>query len=187
MTTGDCFIMIGSSQDKPMTMYKIDSVRDDKIDAFSILIKNEQIMGWDFPDVYDNDIPEKAILLPPDTYAAVKQQMEDFYVQSRKLIQENLVDGDFEVEIGRRYCYRSIRTVTKIEENRVYYDLFRIDPENISPCWTGNERADGIQDRWRPIKDGLYEELLRRYRIFVAQLQERLFILAISRSGTSAQ
>ncbi len=168
-------------------MYKIDSVREDKMDAFSILIKKEQIMGWDFPNEYDNDIPEEAILLPQDTYAKVKQRMEDFYVQSRQLIQENLVDGDFEIEMGRRYFYRSIHTVTKIEENRVYYDLFRIDPENISPIWTGNECRDGIQDRWQPIKDGLYEELLQRYKIFVAQLQERLFALAINSSDTSGQ
>jgi hypothetical protein len=48
MATGDCFIMIGSNQDEPMTMYKIDSVREDKIDAFSILIKKRAYHGLGF-------------------------------------------------------------------------------------------------------------------------------------------
>ena len=103
MTTGDCFILTGSNQEEPMTIYKIECVRGDKIDALSILIKKGQIMGWNFPDEYDNDIPEEAIQLPCDTYAKIKQEMEDFYIKSSNFIQENLVKGDFEIEIGRHY------------------------------------------------------------------------------------
>lgn len=178
MTTGDCFILTGSNQEEPMTIYKIEGVRGDKIDALSILIKKGQIMGWNFPDEYDNDIPEEAIRLPCDTYAKIKQEMEDFYIKSSKFIQENLVKGDFEIEIGRHYYGRSINTVTKIEKDRVYYKVFRIDPENISPCWTGSERMEGIRESWLPVTDEIYEELLRRYKMFVSQLQEHLFILA---------
>ncbi len=104
--------------------------------------------------------------------------MEDFYIKSSKFIQENLVKGDFEIEIGRHYYGRSINTVTKIEKDRVYYKVFRIDPENISPCWTGSERMEGIRESWLPVTDEIYEELLRRYKMFVSQLQEHLFILA---------
>lgn len=49
MTTGDCFILTGSNQEEPMTIYKIEGVRGDKIDALSILIKKGQIMGVGFP------------------------------------------------------------------------------------------------------------------------------------------
>ena len=71
MTTGDCFILIGPSKEEPMTIYKIAGVRADKIDALSILIRKGQIMGFDFPSEYENDIPEEAIQLPRDTYAKI--------------------------------------------------------------------------------------------------------------------
>ncbi len=178
MTTGDCFIMLGSSKKEPMTLYRIDSVRGDKIEAFSILIKKEQIIGLDFPDEYDNDIPEESIELPRDTYDNVKQRMEDFVTHSCKLIRENLVGGDFEIELGKRYVYRGIYTITKLENQRAYYDLFRIDTEIISPCWSGDINTDGIKEMLKPINEGVYQELLCRYKSFVTQLQEYLFTLA---------
>lgn len=178
MTTGDCFILIGPSKEEPMTIYKIAGVRADKIDALSILIRKGQIMGFDFPSEYENDIPEEAIRLPRDTYAKIKQQMEGFSAQSHKYIRANLVDGDVELEIGKRYYDRYINTITKIEGEKVYYNVFRIEPENISPCWTGSERIDGIKERCRPVTDELYKELLKHYKLFVAQLQEQLYTLA---------
>ena len=187
MTVGDCIILIGSSKDEPMTIYRILGVRGDKIDALSILIKKGQIMGWDFPSEYDNDIPDGVILLPCDTYAKVKQQMKDFYIQSCKYIQANLINAEFEIEIGKHYCDRFIYTVTKIEDGRVHYNVFRIEPENISPCWIGEERMDGIKESWRPISNELYEELLSRYKKFVSQLQEYLYALAKKCSNTGCK
>ena len=167
-----------------MTLYQIDCVRGDKIDAFSILIKKSQIMGWNFPKEYDNDIPEEAIELPRDTYSIVKQQMEDFVKQSYKLFRENLIEGDFEIEIGKRYVGRGIHTITKIENQRAYYDLFKIDSENISPCWSGDMNAENIKESLKPITEELYQELLCRYKSLVAKLQDYLFSFAEDQSVT---
>lgn len=104
--------------------------------------------------------------------------MEDFVTHSCKLIRENLVGGDFEIELGKRYVYRGIYTITKLENQRAYYDLFRIDTEIISPCWSGDINTDGIKEMLKPINEGVYQELLCRYKSFVTQLQEYLFTLA---------
>lgn len=187
MTTGDCFIMMGSNKEEPMTLYLIDCVRGDKIDAFSISINKAKIMGWDFPYEYDNDIPEEAVELPRDTYSNVKQRMEDFVTQAYKLIRESLIEGDFEIEIGKHYIYRGIRTITKLEDQRAYYDIFRIDVENISPCWSGNCAIDVMKEDVKPIKEEAYQELLCRYKSFVAQLQNYLFTLAKNQSSATCK
>ncbi len=187
MTTGDCFIMIGSNKEEPMTLYQIDCVRGDKMDAFSTLVKKAQIMGWDFPDEYDNDIPEEAIELPRDTYSKVKQKMQDFATQSQKFIHENLIDGDFEVEIGKHYAYGGIYTLTKLEGQRAHFDFFRVNFENISPCWTSEMSADYIKERMKPVSEELYQEMLSRYKSFVAQLQDYLFTLAKNQSSATCK
>lgn len=184
MTTGDCFILTGSNKEEPMTLYQIDSVRGDKMDALSILVKKSQIMGWDIPKEYDNDIPEEAIELPRDTYSNVKHQMEEFVKQSYELIRKNLVEGDFEIEIGKRYVDWDVYTISRLEDQRAYYDLFRIDTENISPCWSGSMNTDDIKEM-RPVTEELYQELLCRYKSFVAKLQDFLFSLAENQSHST--
>ncbi len=166
-----------------MTLYQIGSVRGEKIEAFSILIKKSQIMAWDFPYEYDNNIPEKAFPLPRDTRIKVKQQLADFSAKALELISKNTEDGDINIEVGKRYYSgRSINSVTKTENGRVYYNAFRIDPENISPCWAGDERIEWAKEDWLPITEELYETLLSRYKTLVATLQKQLFTLAQSYS-----
>lgn len=66
MKTGDCFIMIDSETEEPMTLYLLKQIRGNKFEALSICIDKHWIHGWNYPDEYDNDIPEETIvsLLP---------------------------------------------------------------------------------------------------------------------------
>ena len=51
----------------------------------------------------------------------------DFVVQTKKYVKENLAEGDFEMEIGKSYYGRFIQTVTRIEKDRVYYNMLRFE------------------------------------------------------------
>lgn len=177
MTTGDCFIMIGSEKEEPMTIYLLKQIRGNKIDALSISIDKHWIHGWDYPDEYDNDIPEEAIVLPSDTYADIKRQMVEFCADAHKYIQDNIVKTDFKFEVGKHYYGRDIETITKIEDNRVYYNTLRINSEDISPSWTGDAAIE-LVDQVVPLSEEVYNEILSRYYKFVSHLQEYLFDLA---------
>ena len=185
MTTGDCFIMIGSKEEEPMTLYLLKQIRGNKVDAFSISIDKHWIHGWDYPDEYDNDIPEEAIVLPCDTYTEVKRQMVEFCTEAHKYTQNNIVKADFKFEVGKHYYERFIETITKIEDNRVYFKTLRIDPEDISPNWTWNAAIDVLADHMVPLSEEVYNEILSRYYKFVSHLQEFLFDLAQQNAGAA--
>ena len=178
MTTGDCFIMIGSEKEEPMTLYLLKQIRGNKIDALSVSIDKHWIHGWDYPDEYDNDIPEEAIVLPSDTYTEVKRQMVEFCTDAHKYIQDNMVKTDLKVQVGKHYYGRFIETITKIEDNRVYYNTLRLESEDISPNWTGDAAINVWADQMTPISEEVYNEILSRYYKFVSHLQEYLFDLA---------
>ena len=177
MKTGDCFILKGSTKDEPMTIYLIDQVRGESLDVYSIGISENMIHGCNYPDEYDNDgnIPSDAVFISKEVYYKVKDLMKFFVNESHNYIQENVITGDFVIEPKRYYYGRFIENVRKIEDNKVYYDTFRIEPENISPCWRGEANMDVLIDHWRPIPEYIYQEILRRYRKFIMELREYLF------------
>lgn len=177
MKPGDCFIMKGSTKEEPMTIYLIGQVRGESLDAYSIGISENMIHGWNYPDEYDNveDIPSDAVSIPNETYYKIKNQMKSFVIDAHNYIKENVVDGEFVIEPGRFYYGRFMDVLKKIGGNKVYYETFRIEAENISPNWRGEASMDVFRDNRRPIPEFVYQEILRRYKVFLLELRAYLF------------
>ena len=176
MKKGDCYLMKGSSIDEPMTLYRIVDIKEDKLWALSVCIKNSMVQGLDIPNEYDNDIPSDAVMLTPETYDDIKQSMKDFLRETADFLKGRVIKDEGPVMIGDRYYDGYIETVTKIEDGRAYYDLFRLEPENISPCWTGNRSIeDYVEGLIGRISEETYNEVLRRYKDYIAELRGRLF------------
>ncbi len=176
MKKGDCFLMKGSSIEEPITLYRIVDIKEDKLWALCICIKNSMVQGLDIPNEYDNDIPSDAVMLTPETYDDIKQSMKDFLRETADFLKGKVIKDEGPVMIGYRYYDGYIETVTKIEEGRAYYDLFRLEPENISPCWTGNRSIeDYVEGHIGRISEETYNEVLRRYKDYIAELRDRLF------------
>ena len=170
MEKNDCFLMKGSDINEPMTLYFVSSVSEDKLHALSICIKDSMVQalshGWDYEEV----IPEKAVLLPSDTYQKVKHEMATFLKEIKFYISNKLIKGDFKIEIGGHYYDGYIYTITEIGESKVKYDLFRLEEENISPFWSGESHIDNIHDYCWPISNETYKEVLEKYKSFVSAL-----------------
>lgn len=176
MKKGDCFLMKGSSIEEPMTLYRIVDIKEDKLWALCICIKNSMVQGLDILNEYDNDIPSDAVMLTPETYDNIKQSMKDFLRETADFLKGRVIKDEEPVKIGYRYYDGYIETVTKIEDGRAYYDLFRLEPENISPCWTGNRSIeDYVEGLIGRISEETYNEVLRRYKDYIAELRGRLF------------
>ena len=177
MKTGDCFIMMGSNKEEPMTVYLIEDMTADKLYVLTVCVKKAWIHGWDWPGEFDNDIPEDAVSVPAETYSYVKRQMSDYCVWAHEYIYSNIIETKLGVEIGKHYYYRSIDTVTKIEDGKVFYNCFKIDPEDITPYGTGQVRID-FDGFCSIVPDEVYEEVKSRYQELVSHLQECLFATA---------
>lgn len=175
MTKKECFLMQGASINEPMTLYYITDIKKDKIRALSICISDEMVQGLEYDSEYDNDIPEEAIPLPTVTYQNVRTAMLSFLKEIKSFIEENLMEGDFTIEIGRHYYDGYIHTITEIGETRLKYKLFRLEEENISPCWSGDAFIDSIQNRCLPISDCTFDEVIHKYECFVAKLRHELY------------
>lgn len=177
METGDCFLMKGATQEEPMTIYLIDDFIGEKLYAYAIYVGEKMIQGMDFPGGYDNHIPSDAVILPKGTYRKVKEQMKTFAREAHRYIRENIIIDNAAIGRGKYYYDNraSIDIVKKIEGGRVCYDTFRIDDENISPCWRGEANMDVLIDGWCPVPEFVYQEILSRYKRFLNNLQGYLF------------
>jgi len=175
MKKGDCFIMKGSTINDPMTLYYITDEYDDKLCALSICINNQMVQGLDYDNEYDNDIPEEAVVLSPDTYSHVKESMKVFLKETKSFIEENIEQGDFELQVGHHYYDGYIHTITEIGETRAKYNLFRLEEENISPYWTGDGNIDTLHKYCLPIPEKVYQDVKQRYYEFVINLRKMLY------------
>lgn len=176
MKKGDCFLMKGPSIEEPMTLYHIVDMKEDKLWALRVCIKNSMVQGLDIPNEYDNDIPSDAVRLAPESYNDIKHSMKDFLKETADFLKGRIIKDESPVKIGDHYYDGYIETVTKIEDGRVYYDLFRLEPENISPYWTGNGSIeDYVESHAGRISEGTYNEVLKRYKEYIAKLRGRLF------------
>lgn len=165
--------MKGSTDCEPMTLYYITDMYNDKIRALSICIKDEMVQGLEYASEYDNEIPQEAILLPSNTYDQVKKEMNAFLKETKSFIEKNLIKGKYTLQIGGHYYDGYIQTVTEIGEKRTKYNLFRLEPENISPAWTGDCLTEDITDRCMPISDETYCEVLKMYKEFLQKLRNK--------------
>lgn len=177
MEKGKCFILKESSKEEPIYVYLINEIREENLSAYRIRVSKNGVDAWDFPEEYDEVIPDDAIYSPEETYQKVKDRINEFVDKVSLYIQEHIVKEDFKLEVGKRYYDGFIYTVTEIGESDVYYDLFRLDPEFISPTCSGIAMIDGIEKHWYPISDEIYQEVMNRYKTFVANLQDFLFYL----------
>ena len=171
MKVNDCFLLMGSKANEPMTVYCITQITKDKIWAKSICVKNESVDGWPTSDEYENDVPDDAILLPPDSWDWGKKQMLSFLKETYDYLSKNTMEGKPEIVVGGHYIeHGGIHTVKEIGKEKVKYKLFRLDEDNISPLWSGDVGVDGT-NRWCAISDKTYSEVMRRYDEFLWKLR----------------
>lgn len=173
---GDCFLMKGLTINEPMTLYHITDINDDKIQALSIYVHDKMVQGLDCAEEYDNDIPSDAILLPEGTYDRVKESMKIFLEETRNYLQAHCNCKGFKVRVGGHYWERDIETITGIDGNKTKYDLFRLETENISPCWSGEGFVDRLESYGTEVTDEAFNEVKRRYSQYVKNLKESLVI-----------
>lgn len=160
--------------EEPMTVYSIDDVRGDKIWAKSLLVKNEMVHGWPVPEEYDNNIPKDAIQLPSDSWDWGKKEMLSFIKKTFDYLCKMAIKEKSQIKIGGHYVggHGGIHTVTEIADEKVKFREFRLDEDDISPCWTGEVNSDDT-DRWYAISEETYEEVYHRYDEFLTRLRER--------------
>ena len=170
-------MMKGSSIDEPMTLYHIVDMKEDKLWALSVCVSNSMVQGLDIPNEYDNDIPSDAVVLASESYDDIKQSMKGFLRETSDFLKGRLITNEMPIKIGCHYYDGYIKTITKIEESKVYYNVFRLEPENISPNWTGNSSIVNFgQSFTGRISEETYNEVHRRYNEYVAELRYRLFL-----------
>lgn len=175
MKRGDCFIMKGSTINEPMTLYYITDEYADKLRALRVCINHKMVQGLDYDDEYDNDIPEEAVMLPPNTYSMVRESMKKFLNETKAYIESNIEQGDFKLQVGKHYYDGYIHTITEIGETRANYNLFRLEEENISPFWTGDGNIDSLESHCVPISEIVFQEVKRRYNEFVINLRKMMY------------
>ena len=172
----DCFLVKGSSINEPMSLYLVTNKQDGVISARHILIKDEQIQALECDSYYECDIPKDAVFLPSEIYYKAKDQMTAYLKDIRKHLKNKLIKGDFEIQIGGHYYDGEfINTITSIENEKVRYNLFRLERENISPCWTGETSIDIVKERMFPISNQTYAEVFQKYECLVANLRNEVY------------
>ena len=174
MQKNDCFLMRGSAIDEPMTVYCVEDVCAEKIWAKSLLVENEMVQGWPIPNEYDNNIPENAILLPADSWQWGKNEMLTFIKDTFDLLRKKAIRVKPEIRIGSHYVggHGGVHTVTEIGEERIKFIEFRLDEDDISPCWKGEVRPDDTDD-WYAISEETYTEVIQGYNDLLTKLRKK--------------
>lgn len=180
---GDCILMKGTTINEPITLYYVTDMTDAKIHCLRVYIHDNMVQGMDFASEYDYDIPKEAILLPEGTYQRVKESMKRFVMETETFLRTNCNNGCFKVKVGGHYLERYLETITDIEGNRTKYRLFRIESENISPCWSGEGFVDNLEEYGIEVSDEVFNDLVQRYRKYVKDLKES--ILQVSKMKRS--
>lgn len=159
---------------EPMTVYHIIDIKKDKLWAQTLLVENEMVHGWPTPNKYDNDIPEDATLLSPDAWMWGKEEMLSFIEETFGYLRKVVKRGKPQINVGGHYVggRGGIHTVTEIGE-KIKYREFRLDEDDISPCWKGEVDFDTTK-KWYAITEETYKEVLRRYDVFLSRLRKRL-------------
>ena len=174
MEKGDCFLMKGLTTTEPMTLYYITDKYEDKVKALRIYIGNDMVQALTYDSEFDDEIPVDALYLPFGTYSHVIDCMKSFLAEIKSFLRDNVIDGEYELKVGGHYYDGYIQTITSIGETRAKYTLFRLEEENISPCWKGDGNIDTLLNSCRPITDEVYNEAKRRYFAFVNELRDKL-------------
>lgn len=128
------------------------------------------VQGLDFDSEYDIDfdetnVPDDIIYMPSSMYSTIKQIMLDCVEDMNHILySEAITDEEYELKANSKYTDGVfVYTLKYLADDRWYYDLFRIEEENISPRWRGNGIADSLHDRLRPITENTYQKVLERF------------------------
>lgn len=101
--------------------------------------------------------------------------MLSFLNEVYKYLREKVIKEKAQIIIGCHYvCGKGgIKTVTEIGDDKIKYDLFRLDEDDISPCWIGEVGVSDTEE-WYAISEETYDEVLCRYKILLSKLRARL-------------
>lgn len=170
----DCFLMKGSDNNDPMTVYQITDIDETHTYAKSLSITTQMVYGWPISQEYDKNIPENAIPLPSNSWQWARKQMSSFVKETIAYLYDNIIDGKTDIIVGGHYIDRGsdITTVEEIGDERIRFKVFKIDEDFISPCWKGDCGKDHTE-RWHAISDETYNEVIRRYNELLLRLRKK--------------
>lgn len=177
MKKGDCFLCPG---EKCRTLYYLTDVKDDKCWALSIFVNPNTVQALDWIRDYNIDVPDDIIMLPSTMYDTIKKVMQECMEDMYKILQDEALRIDFEVEVGALYtdgC--SIHRVTEKKDDEFghtkwHYKLFRIDNENISMNWGGSSPADSYKSHILPIREETLNKVKARFEILLSTIVQYL-------------
>lgn len=172
MKKGDCFLCPG---EKCRTLYYLTDVDGDKCSALTIYINQNTIQAMEWEDEFELDFPEDIIMMPSSMYDTIKQLMLDCIDDMHKILWDEALDIEFEIEPNALYTDGSyIYRMTEIKEDRWHYKLFRIERENISYNWNGNENVDTTKRGKRPITDETLGKVQKRFEVLQDTIAQHL-------------
>ena len=130
----DCFLMKGSDNNDPMTVYQITDIDETHTYAKSLSITTQMVHGWPISQEYDKNIPENAIPLPSNSWQWARKQMSSFVKETIAYLYDNIIDGKTDIIVGGHYIDRGsdITTVEEIGDERIRFKVFKIDEDFIT-------------------------------------------------------
>lgn len=174
METNDCFLMRGKKITDPMAVYCITGISGGKMWMKRLYVGDAMVQGWPTSGTSAKTIPEEAIPLPSDSWQWGKSQMLSFLDEIYAYLKDNVTEKRSKFEVGEHYTgHGGIKTVTEIGNGKIKYDLFRLDEDDISPCWRGEEGLCDT-DCWYAISEESFNEVSRRYKELLSILRTRL-------------
>ena len=170
MKKGDCFLCPG---EKESTLYYITSAKGKKCWALRIYYGPDQVQALNIDEQYNKELPNDIICLRSNTYKKLKDLINSYVDKMHSFLYENAMKQKQELKINQSYVYRGyIHTLRKFVNGRWYYDLFRIEPENVCSKWTGDGSID-LDDSIYPIS----EENVEKVQLMLDDLQKESFEL----------
>ena len=172
MKKGDCFLYPGEKYQK---LYYITEVNGNKCRALSIYINKDTVQAIDCDSEYDLDLPDDIVMLDTSMYNEIKSLMRNCMDDMYKVLWEEALEVDFELEVGALYTDGAyIYRMMEIKENRWHYKLFRIEIENISYNWSGDCCIDDAKRGLRPITDQTLKKVENRFNELLATIDQHL-------------
>lgn len=173
MKVNDCFLMRGENITDPMTVYCITDISNGKMWMKSLLVSDKMVHGWPTSCTSAESIPEEAIPLSPDSWQWGKKQMLSFLDEIYAYLKENVTERKSKFDVGEHYMGRiGICTVKEIGAEKAKHQLFRLDEDDISPIWTGEDPLGYIKGRYA-VSEEVYNEVMHRYNKLLMRLRER--------------
>ena len=172
MKKGDCFLCQG---EKCRTLYYLTDVYGDKCMALSIYINKDAVQAIECESEYDLDLPNDIVMLPSSMYDTIKQSMLECIEDMHKVLWDEALDVDFELEAGALYSDGAyIYRMMEIKEDRWHYRLFRIESENISYNWSGNAAIDSAKRGLKPITEETLGKVMKRFEELLVTIAQHL-------------